>query len=190
MSIRESLQERRSVYGLKKELPVSVEEIKRLVTETTELVPDANNMRSQRVVLALGAKQDALWDAVYDAFGGKVAREKIDGFQAGAGTVLYFIDTDVVKGLQEKFPLYAANFPIWAQQANGMLQISIWAGLRELGVGANIQHYNPVIDDAVKKLFGLPERWQLIAQMPFGGIATEPDAKEKEDITQRVMIAE
>ena len=190
MSIRESLQQRRSVYGLKKELPVSVEEIKRLVTETTELVPDAFNMRSQRVVLALGAKQDALWDAVYDAFGGKVAREKIDGFKAGAGTVLYFIDTDVVKGLQETFPLYAANFPIWAQQANGMLQISIWAGLRELGVGANIQHYNPVIDDAVKKLFGLPERYQLIAQMPFGGIATEPDAKEKEDITQRVMIAE
>ena len=56
MSIRESMQQRRSVYGLKKELPVSVEEIKRLVTETTELVPDAFNMRSQRVVLALGAK--------------------------------------------------------------------------------------------------------------------------------------
>ena len=190
MSIRESLQQRRSVYGLKKELPVSLETIRQLVTETTELVPDAFNMHSQRVVLALGERHDALWDAVYDAFGGKVAREKIDGFKAGAGTVLYFIDTDVVKSLQDKFPLYAANFPIWAQQSNGMLQISIWAGLRELGVGANIQHYNPVIDDAVKKLFDLPERWQLIAQMPFGGIATEPDAKEKEDITQRVLIAE
>ena len=95
-----------------------------------------------------------------------------------------------MKGLQEKFPRYAENFPIWAQQSNGMLQITIWAGLRELGVGANIQHYNPVIDDAVKKLFDLPERWQLIAQMPFGGIAKEPEAKEKEDITQRVLMAE
>ena len=190
MSIRESLQQRRSIYGLKKVLPVSIEEIKRLVTETTELVPDAFNMRSQSVVLALGAKQDALWDAIYDAFGGKVAREKIDGFKAGAGTVLYFIDTDVVKGLQDKFPLYATNFPIWAQQANGMLQISIWAGLRELGVGANIQHYNPVIDDAVKKLFALPESYQLIAQMPFGGIAREPEPKEKEDISKRVRIEE
>ena len=47
MSIRESLQQRRSIYGLKKVLPVSIEEIKRLVTETTELVPDAFNMRSQ-----------------------------------------------------------------------------------------------------------------------------------------------
>ena len=190
MSIRESLQQRRSVYGLKKKLPVSMEAIRQLVTETTELVPDAFNMHSQRVVLALGERHDALWDAVYDAFGGKVAREKIDSFKAGAGTVLYFIDTDVVKSLQDKFPLYAANFPIWAQQSNGMLQISIWAGLRELGVGANIQHYNPVIDDAVKKLFSLPESYQLIAQMPFGGIAREPEPKEKEDITKRVIIAE
>ena len=190
MSMRESLKARRTIYGLKKELPVGVDEIKRLVTETTELVPDAFNMRSQRVVLVLGAKQDALWDAIYDAFGGKVAREKIDGFKAGTGTVLYFIDTDIVKGLQEQFPRYAENFPTWAQQANGMLQICIWAGLRELGVGANIQHYNPVIDEAVKTLFGLPERYQLVAQMPFGGIAKEPDPKEGEDITKRVTIVE
>lgn len=74
MSIRESLQQRRSVYGLKKKLPVSMEAIRQLVTETTELVPDAFNMHSQRVVLALGERHDALWDAVYDAFGG-IARE-------------------------------------------------------------------------------------------------------------------
>ena len=60
-----------------------------------------------------------------------------------------------------------------------MLQISMWAGLRELGVGANIQHYNPVIDEAGKKLFDLPERYQqFVAQMPFGGIAKEPGPKE------------
>ena len=112
MSIREALQARRTIYGLKKELPVSVDAIKQLVTKTTELVPDAFNMRSQRVVLVLGAKQDALWDTIYDAFDGKVAREKIDGFKAGAGTVLYFIDTDVVKSLQDQFPRYAENFPI------------------------------------------------------------------------------
>ncbi|MDD6120464.1 MAG: nitroreductase family protein [Selenomonadaceae bacterium] len=185
-----SLAGKKNHLRLKKELPVSVDAIKQLVTKTTELVPDAFNMRSQRVVLVLGAKQDALWDTIYDAFDGKVAREKIDGFKAGAGTVLYFIDTDVVKSLQDQFPRYAENFPIWAQQANGMLQISIWAGLRELGVGANLQHYNPVIDDAVKKLLDIPNRFQLVAQMPFGGIAKEPEPKEPEDITKRVTIVE
>ena len=49
-------------------------------------------------------------------------------------------------GMQEKFAPYAANFPVWANQANGMLQFTVWSALRELNIGANIQHYNPVID--------------------------------------------
>ena len=102
--------------------------------------------------------------------------------------MLYFYDEDVVKKLQEQYPAYAHNFPIWSQQANGMLQFTIWTALRDLNVGANIQHYNPVIDDAVKKLFNLPDSWKLVAQMPFGGIAAEPDAKEPEDIATRVKV--
>ena len=189
MSIIESLQKRRSCYALNKTLPIAEEAVVALVREIAELVPDAFNMKSARVVCALGAKQDALWDAVYEAFGGKVAREKIDGFKAAAGTVLYYIDQEVVRAVQEKFPLYAANFPIWANQANGMLQLALWSALAELGVGANLQHYNPVIDEAVARLFAVPASWRLIAQMPFGGIVTAPEAKEKEDIDARVKIA-
>lgn len=73
-------------------------------------------------------------------------------------------------------------------QSSAMLQISIWSGLRELGIGASLQHYNPVIDQKVRELFDLPESYLLIAQMPFGGIVNEPDLKEKEDITKRVQI--
>ena len=122
MGIQESLAKRRTYYNINKELPVAEEEVVALVENTTELVPDAFNMKSARVIVVTKAKQDELWDAIYEAFGGKVAREKIDSFKAGYGTLLYFYDEDVVKGLQEQFPLYAANFPIWAQQANGMLQ--------------------------------------------------------------------
>ena len=187
-TLTEALKLRRSVYNIGKALPVDEEKIVRLVNEATALVPDAFDMKSQRVVLALGEKHDKLWDAIYDAFGGKVAREKIDSFKAGYGTVLYFYDADVVKSLQEKFAPYAANFPTWAQQANGMLQFSIWAGLAELGVGANIQHYNPVIDEAVRNLFGLPENYVLVAQMPFGGIVEPPAPKAGEDISLRVRV--
>ena len=189
MNINELLKNRRSIYQIKKAVPVSDEEIVKLVTDATELVPDAFNMKSQRIVLALSEKHDQLWDTIYDSFAGKVAREKIDGFKAGYGTVLYFYDESVVKKKQENFPSYAANFPVWAQQANGMLQISIWTGLRALNIGANIQHYNPVIDKAVKNLFDLPDSYVLIAQMPFGGIVAEPDPKEKEDISKRVLVA-
>lgn len=187
-SILDSLAARRSVYRLGRDLPVSEEEVVRAVTRAAELVPDAFNMRSQRVAVALGARQDALWDAVCDAFGGKVAREKIDGFKAAAGTVLYFTDRETVEALQAQYALYAANFPVWASQANGMLQLAVWAALRDLGLGANLQHYNPVIDDAVRELLGVPESWQLVAQMPFGSIVEAPGAKAGEDIAERVRV--
>lgn len=93
----EALKARRSVYGIGKALPVEETEVVRVVEEATRLVPDAFDMKSQRVVLAMGEKHDRLWDAIYEAFGGKVAREKIDGFKAGYGTVLYFCGEDIAK---------------------------------------------------------------------------------------------
>jgi predicted oxidoreductase (fatty acid repression mutant protein) len=188
MSIVKSLETRRTYYNIKKELPVKEEEVIELIEKLTELVPDAFNMKSARVVVALGEKQDQLWDSVYDVFEGQVPKDKLDSFKAGAGTVLYFYDKEVVEGCQNQFPLYAANFPVWANQSNGMLQLSIWSGLRELGIGASLQHYNPVIDAKVHELFDLPESYVLLGQMPFGGIVSEPDEKEKEDISKRVKI--
>ncbi|MBQ8089329.1 MAG: nitroreductase family protein [Pyramidobacter sp.] len=188
MSIFNALQQRRSYYKIGKDLPVSEGEIEALVKRAAELVPDAFNMKSSRVVLALGTQHDRLWDTICDVFGGKVPREKIDSFKAGAGTVLYFYDAETVKALQEKFPAYAANFPVWANQSSGMLQLAIWSALRELGVGASLQHYKPVIDTAVKELFSLPENFVLVAQMPFGAILEEPAPKEKENINERVFV--
>lgn len=189
MSLINSLKERRSYYNISKELPVGEDKVIELIENATEYTPDAFNMKSARVVVVLEEKQDELWDRIFDAFGGKVPREKIDSFKAGAGTVLYFYDESVIKTLQEKFPAYAQNFPVWANQANGMLQSNIWVGLRELGIGASIQHYNPVIDETVKKLFDLPESYILVAQMPFGKIIEEPTEKEREKISDRVLIS-
>lgn len=188
MKIREVLEKRRSYYNIKKELPVSEDEVLAMIREVTELVPDAFNMKSARLVVMLGDKQDQLWDSIYDVFGGAVAREKIASFKAGAGTVLYFYDSSVVEAMQQQFPMYADKFPVWANQANGMLQLSIWSGLRELGIGASLQHYNPVIDEMVRGLVHVPDSYVLLAQMPFGGIVEEPEPKAKEDIAKRVNV--
>lgn len=188
MSIVKSLEKRRTYYNINKELPVSVESVEETIKKVTELVPDAFNMKSARVVVAFGDKHDLLWDEIYNVFNGAVPREKIDSFKAGAGTVLFFYDESVVKGLQEQFALYADNFPVWANQANGMLQLSVWSALRELEIGASLQHYNPVIDEKVKELFGISGDYKLLAQMPFGGIVEEPAQKDKEDINARVVI--
>lgn len=188
MKILESLKERRSHYDINSDLPVNEVEVFDLVEKATELVPDAFNMKSSRVIVVTGEKQKELWDNIYEVFGGKVPRAKIDSFKNGYGTILYFYDKAVVKNLQDQFPTYAERFIEWASQSSGMLQISIWSGLKELGIGASLQHYNPVIDDMVKEMFDLPDSYSLNAQMPFGGINSNPAEKEKEDISKRVKI--
>ena len=42
-----------------------------------------------------------------------------------------------------------------------------WA-LEEAGLGASLQHYNPLVDEVVRKHWGVHGNWQLRAQMPFG----------------------
>lgn len=188
MELEKILKKRRSIYDLGDKLPISQEEIITLVKNLTELVPDAFNMKSARVVILFDKKHQLLWDTIYDIFEGKVPKEKIESFRKGAGTILYFYDKNTVQALQEKFPIYSNNFPVWASQANGMLQFTIWSGLAEKGIGANLQHYNPVIDKKVKEIFNIPDNYELIAQMPFGSIESEASLKEKENIDLRVQI--
>ncbi len=188
MKIIESLKQRRSNYDINKNLPVKEEVIFDFIKEATELVPDAFNMKSSRVVVVTKEKHDVLWDKIYEVFDGKVPREKIDSFKNGYGTILFFVDKAAVKLLVDQFPTYASKFSEWSKQSAGMLELSIWSGLKELNIGASLQHYNPVIDKMVKELFDIPENYELNAQMPFGGINTEPSLKDKEDISKRVRF--
>ena len=188
----EMIQNRRSVYGLNKDLPVFPDKIIDLVRNCVRYVPDAFDMKSQRVIILMGEKHDAFWNAVYDEMekftGGHFSRERTDSFAAGAGTVLYFYDVAVINEMRQKYQLYAQHFHDWAMQSNGMLQFAVWTGLGEMGVGANLQHYNPVIDNMVAMMFNLPESWTLVAEMPFGGIGRMPAPKIPEDINIRVKI--
>lgn len=50
-------------------------------------------------------------------------------------------------------------------------------GFGNEGAGASLQHYNPLIDDAVAAEWKLPASWKLISQMPVG--SREAPAGEK-----------
>lgn len=71
-----------------------------------------------------------------------------------------------------------------------MLQLNLWQALRDEEIGASIQHYNPVIDEWVKEFYDLPEHWELVAQMPFGKIEEEPEAKDKKSIEEKLLVIE
>lgn len=192
MNFVEMIKNRRSVYKLNKSLPGTQDEVFDLIKDCVRYVPDAFNMQSQRVVVIVGAEHDKFWDSVYNEMfkftGGRFSRERTDSFAAGYGTILYFYDDAVIEETRRKYPLYAENFHDWVMQSNGMLQFAVWTALRTIGIGANLQHYNPAIDNMVCEMFDLPETWTLVGQMPFGGIEKLPDEKPVEDINIRVKI--
>jgi predicted oxidoreductase (fatty acid repression mutant protein) len=55
-----------------------------------------------------------------------------------------------------------------------MHQFVLWAGLEAEGLGANLQHYSPIVDAAVAQRWGVDADWQLKAQLVFGGRAGGP----------------
>lgn len=181
----ELLKKRRSIYGLGKEISLNDEEVVSLIKEAVKESPSSFNSQTSRVVVLFNEAHDKVWSIVEDslkkvvpadAFGPTL--EKLNSFRAAHGTVLFFEDMDVVKNLQEQFALYADNFPIWSEQSAGIAQHSVWTALAHENIGASLQHYNPLIDDAVKAEWDIPAGWVLKAQMPFGGIVA--DAGEKE----------
>ena len=156
--LQEIAQTRRSLYVLNKDLPISQDEVKQIVEHALKYTPSSFNSQSTRMVVLFGAEHEKLWDIAIselrkivpaDKF--EPTENKLNMFKAAAGSVLFFEDQEVIKGLQNQFPAYAANFPIWAEHANAMNQYTIWTTLSAAAVGANLQHYNPVIDAEVAK---------------------------------------
>lgn len=190
----ELLKKRRSVYQLGNKAVLPEEEIVKLIQDALKYTPSAFNSQSARAVILFGASYQKLWQIVRETLRTVVPADKfaptdkkISSFAAGLGTVLFFEDTLTIKGLQEQFPLYRDNFPVWAEQSNGMAQLAVWTALAEAGIGASLQHYNPLIDEAVKKEWNLPAEWKLIAQMPFGSIETPAGDKSFLPIEKRVL---
>lgn len=196
MEFMEALKNRRSYYRLSDEKVVPEARIEEIVRDTLLCMPSSFNAQSTRIVLLFGEEHKKLWDitlqalrAVTDDERFPVTEAKIrDSFLSGYGTILYFEDTSVVTGLVNKFPLYAAKFPVWSQHTNAMHQLAIWTALEAEGLGASLQHYNPLIDEAVRAEWNIPSDWEHIAQMPFGKPAGEPSPKEVYGAEMRLKV--
>jgi len=171
-------QNRRSVYALGKNLPISEQEVIEIIDNAVKYSPSAFNSNTAHAVVLLGDNHQKLWDITYAELAKLLPTDevkattkgKIDNFAAAYGTILFFEDHNVVKGLQEQFPSYADNFPLWSEQSTGIASFAVWNALAEAGVGANIQHYNPLIDEKVANEWNIPSNLVLRAQMPFGEI--------------------
>lgn len=194
--MKDAIKARRTYYSISNEQVTADERIEEVVSDAVKHAPSSFNSQSARVVILLGEQHTKLWDIAKSELqkivppeNFQATVEKINGaFRSGYGSILYFEDSDVVKALQEKFPPYADKFPVWSQQSSGMLQYIIWTILELDGWGASLQHYNPVIDEAVKSTWDIPAAWELVAQMPFGKPVAPPGEKEFLPLAERIKI--
>lgn len=194
-AFRDASAKRHSQYALGKNLPISKEEVTTLIQDVVKLSPSSFNSQSSRIVILHGAESEKFWGFVKEALRKIVPEEnfastdkRISGFAAGAGTVLFYEDQDVVKGLQEKFALYAENFPTWSEHSTGMAQFSVWTALANANIGASLQHYNPLVDDVTAAEWNIPAHWKMRAQMPFGSNEGPTADKERMSDAERFRV--
>ena len=193
---REAMALRRSRYGLSDKISLTDKQIEEIIDFAVLNVPSAFNSQSARVVLLLGDNHARLWSIVKETLRKMVPAEafpktenKIDTqFASGYGTILFFEDQSVVEGLQAQFPSYHDNFPLWSLQSSGMLQFTIWTMLEDAGLGASLQHYNPIIDAQVVAAWKIDPKWKLWSQMPFGAPTDTPVEKTFLPLEERVKV--
>ena len=180
-NITKILEKRRSVYTLSSNSTLKESRLVELLYDVVKYVPSAFDSRSTRLVLLTDQAHKHLWSIVKEVLCEVVAPEnfahtehKIDrSFASGYGTILFYEDQEIISEMQSRYPLYRDNFPVWAEQTSAMHQFATWCALAEAGMGASLQHYNPLIDTRVRETWNLPHNWRLIAQMPFG-VASVP----------------
>lgn len=195
-SFKEAVLHRRSCYSISNSSPISDEKIKEIIDFAVLHVPSAFNSQSTRVVLLLGEQHRKVWEITKEVLQSIVDKEtfvqtkaKIEGcFECGYGTVLFFEDEKVVADLQRAFPTYKDNFPLWSLQTSAMHQFAVWTMLEDAGLGASLQHYNPLIDRKVAETWNISPDWRLIAEMPFGTPTESPGERTYEPLEERVFL--
>ena len=187
--------ERRSVYTLSGESTISDERLEELVQEVLLAAPSAFNTQSTRIVVLLSDQHRKLWDIVHAALKPFVEGEqavvtatKIKGFQRAYATILFFEDPRPYEPLAS-FKIYADKFESWRDQTNAMHQLLLWTAISSEGLGGNLQHYNPLVDDEVKKAWSIDADWKLLSQLVIGKPVGDPPApKEKKSVGDRYRI--
>ncbi len=190
MEYQDAIAARHSAYMLDDRIEdagVSADDVLAMLRSIAPKVPSSYNSQSARLILLTGEDHRRFWGIVEEVLRAKVNDDKrfartevkLRGFAAAAGTVLFYEIDSVTEGLKETYPSYADVFPTWAEHGNAMIQFAVWTGFYDLGLAANIQHYNPIIDARVADEFSVPEGYRLVAQMVFGRETQVPAGKPK-----------
>lgn len=208
-AFQEAALNRRSIYQVQNKSPISDERIKEIVTEAIKHVPSTFNAQSTRLVVLVKDDHVKFWDVVLEILKAHVPEgqwehtaQRVGGFRGAYGSVsgnpilffrrwpahekpqiLFYEDPEPTKALQSKMPVYAERFPVWSEHTSAMHQYYLWTALEAEGLGASLQHYNPLPDQKASEIWNIPLEWSLKAQLVFG----EPAAGAREKLPQKAF---
>jgi uncharacterized protein len=167
-------------------------------------VPSAFNSQTARMSLHIGSEHQALWDITAGCLRNLIGQDryvkggtdiKMSCFANSCGTILFWDDLSrtVSDNDAPKATLSVDEKALeWAHQSSGMHQYYMWTVIESFpNMGANLQHYNPVIDTEVKLRWDIPEQWVLKAQMVFGekdGTAELERKQQHSSVDERIRI--
>ncbi|MBG9784779.1 nitroreductase family protein [Shouchella lehensis] len=184
----EAIQTRHSYENVAADAVVSKERLVTVLEHVVTYVPTPFNIQSGKLLLLLGEKHRQFWtDAT------KMKEESTDPFDylpqhnAGFGTVLFFEDQQAITDAKKQYPKKLDYFSSWSDHSSGMLQIAAWNALQVEGFGGNLYHYPMLTSLEEKEKWGVPEGWQLKAQLPFG----KPNGAPIEEIeldSDKIMV--
>lgn len=201
LSFAIATQNRRSIRTLQATSPIPDSSIVELASNALLHVPSAFNSQTTRLSILFSEAHHKLWSITGATFEAHLGTErftssgfadKIAGYKKSYGTILFWDDLEALEKTRSGAPdVYKEKMDEWMHQSNGMHQYYLWVALEEQGLGVNVQHYNPLIDEEVKKEWGVSENWRLRAQMVFGlpeKVTVLPEKEQKLAIEERLKV--
>lgn len=186
---------RGSVYDIGKNSPYSAHDVADRIKEFSAKLPSAMNSQTTRFVLVEGEVNDKVWDMINkdqktalseDMY--EMMAPRFDQAKKGLGTVLMFESRDAV----EVLPTSPERSQLYKENHHGIAAYAVWLALREMDLGASLQHHNVGFDQGydkqIRDYLDLPSDWEMLAQMPFGSIETEAEEKETMDVEDQVIL--
>ncbi|KAF3491630.1 nitroreductase [Arthroderma uncinatum] len=163
--IGDAIKNRGSRHLLSNDVEIPDERIQDIVRDAVLHSPTPFNCQSGRAVVLLKEEHKKFWDIAHDVAKAshappifeKAFAPRIKMFRAAYGTILFYEDSNALKVAEGKMPIVKEKMPQWSEHATGMLQYAVWTMLTAEGLGANLQHYNPMVDSAVAKQWDIPE---------------------------------
>lgn len=196
MEYFEAVARRRTYYTLGKNIALSLDRIREIVEFAAMHTPTAFNCQNGRAVILFGEEHEALWrETVTDTLRKIVpeavfprTEKKLLSFAQAFCTILFYEDMNTVREQEEKMPTYRESFAPWSRETVGIMQHIVWTGLESEGVCCSLQHYNPLIDDAVALRWSIPQGWRLVTEMVCGSPEAEPMNKTFLPLEGRVRV--